>query len=71
MAILWMVSVRMIVSQRREIAGTGARPLHEVSIALQAAAEQRVVVDEVFGGWRKAQKTHFADGGSFDQIYAR
>ncbi|HEY6395473.1 MAG TPA: sulfate ABC transporter substrate-binding protein, partial [Candidatus Binataceae bacterium] len=26
-------------------------------------------VDEVFGGWRKAQQTHFADGGVFDQIY--
>jgi sulfate transport system substrate-binding protein len=26
-------------------------------------------VDEVFGGWTKAQKAHFADGGSFDQIY--
>ena len=26
-------------------------------------------IDEVFGGWRKAQKTHFADGGTFDQIY--
>jgi sulfate transport system substrate-binding protein len=25
-------------------------------------------VDEVFGGWDKAQKTHFADGGVFDQI---
>ena len=24
--------------------------------------------DEVFGGWAKAQKTHFADGGTFDQI---
>jgi sulfate transport system substrate-binding protein len=23
----------------------------------------------VFGGWTKAQKTHFADGGVFDQIY--
>ena len=22
-----------------------------------------------FGGWQKAQKTHFADGGTFDQIY--
>ena len=28
-------------------------------------------VDEVFGGWAKANKTHFADGGVFDQIYAR
>jgi len=26
-------------------------------------------IDEVFGGWRNAQKTHFADGGTFDQIY--
>jgi len=26
-------------------------------------------VDEVFGGWQKTQKTHFADGGVFDQIY--
>jgi sulfate transport system substrate-binding protein len=26
-------------------------------------------VDEVFGGWRAAQEAHFADGGSFDQIY--
>ena len=23
-----------------------------------------------FGGWAKAQKDHFADGGIFDQIYA-
>ena len=26
-------------------------------------------VDEVFGGWAKAQRTHFADGAVFDQIY--
>jgi len=26
-------------------------------------------IDERFGGWQKAQKTHFADGGMFDQIY--
>jgi sulfate/thiosulfate-binding protein len=25
-------------------------------------------IDEVFGGWGKAQSTHFADGGLFDQI---
>jgi sulfate transport system substrate-binding protein len=28
-------------------------------------------IDEAFGGWAKAQKTHFADGGTFDQIYAK
>lgn len=26
-------------------------------------------IDEVFGGWTKAQAVHFADGGIFDQIY--
>ncbi len=28
-----------------------------------------VTIDDVFGGWKKAQETHFADGGTFDQIY--
>ena len=28
-----------------------------------------VTIDETFGGWQKAQKTHFSDGGVFDQIY--
>jgi sulfate/thiosulfate-binding protein len=26
-------------------------------------------IDEVFGGWTRAQNAHFADGGTFDQIY--
>jgi sulfate transport system substrate-binding protein len=26
-------------------------------------------IDQAFGGWQNAQKTHFADGGIFDQIY--
>lgn len=28
-----------------------------------------VTIDSEFGGWEKAQQTHFADGGTFDQIY--
>ncbi len=28
-------------------------------------------IDDVFGGWQKAQKTHFADGGTFDQVYQK
>jgi sulfate/thiosulfate-binding protein len=28
-----------------------------------------VTIDEVFGGWQKAQKNHFADGGIYDRIY--
>ncbi|MEH0165962.1 sulfate ABC transporter substrate-binding protein [Roseateles microcysteis] len=35
----------------------------------QFAAVKLITVDEVFGGWRTAQKTHFSDGGLFDQIY--
>jgi sulfate transport system substrate-binding protein len=30
-----------------------------------------VKIDEEFGGWHKAQKTHFSDGGTFDQIYQK
>jgi ABC-type sulfate transport system substrate-binding protein len=26
-------------------------------------------IDEVFGGWAKAQQEHFSEGGIFDQIY--
>lgn len=43
------------------------------AIALKHAAEfpeiKLFTVDEVFGGWSKAQATHFADGGMFDRIY--
>ena len=28
-----------------------------------------VTIDNAFGGWKKAQAAHFADGGLFDQIY--
>ena len=28
-------------------------------------------IDEVFGGWAKAQKTHFSDGGTFDKVYTK
>lgn len=28
-------------------------------------------IDEVFGGWTKATREHFADGGTFDQIYVK
>ena len=28
-------------------------------------------IDEAFGGWTQATKVHFADGGSFDQIYTK
>ncbi len=28
-------------------------------------------VNDLFGGWQKAQQAHFANGGSFDQIYKK
>jgi sulfate/thiosulfate-binding protein len=30
-----------------------------------------VTIDDTFGGWASAQKTHFADGGTFDQVYSQ
>jgi sulfate transport system substrate-binding protein len=35
----------------------------------QFAELQTVTIDAAFGGWAKAHAAHFADGGSFDQIY--
>lgn len=37
----------------------------------QFAKVNLFTVDELFGGWQKAQKTHFSDGGVFDQIFQR
>jgi sulfate transport system substrate-binding protein len=36
--------------------------------AKQFAPVKLFTIDEAFGGWTNAQKTHFADGGMFDQI---
>jgi len=49
------------------------RPRLDKVAAKYSAKFQKVqffTVDEVFGGWKKAQKRHFDDGGVFDQIYA-
>ncbi len=48
------------------------RPISEKVAAKYAANFPKVklfTIDEVFGRWAKAQKAHFADGGSFDQVY--
>jgi len=37
--------------------------------AAQFATIKLVTIDQEFGGWAKAQKNHFADGGVFDQIF--
>ncbi|MGH8047907.1 MAG: sulfate ABC transporter substrate-binding protein [Chthoniobacterales bacterium] len=48
------------------------RPVEEAAkkkYADQFAETKLVTIDDTFGGWAKAQATHFADGGTFDQIY--
>jgi sulfate transport system substrate-binding protein len=48
------------------------RPRNETIAAKYAANFSQlklVTLDQEFGSWAKAQKTHFADGGTFDQIY--
>jgi sulfate/thiosulfate-binding protein len=48
------------------------RPRNEAVAAKYAAQFPKVqlfTIDQVFGGWTKAQQAHFADGGVFDQIY--
>jgi sulfate/thiosulfate transport system substrate-binding protein len=37
--------------------------------AARFANVKLLTIDQAFGGWTPAQKTHFADGGTFDQIY--
>lgn len=39
--------------------------------ASEFAKVQLFTIDDVFGGWTKVQKTHFDDGGVFDQIYLK
>ena len=50
------------------------RPTNE-KVAKKYAAQfpkvKLLTIDDIAGGWTKAQRTHFADGGVFDQIYQR
>ena len=63
----------LYAAEGQEIAAKdGYRP-RDATVAAKYANKFPAVplftVDEAFGGWQKAQKTHFADGGTFDQIY--
>ena len=63
----------LYTEEAQEIAATNYyRPRLETIAAKYATQFPRIplfTVDEVFGGWKKAQVTHFADGGVFDRIY--
>ena len=48
------------------------RPRYPLILAIYAAqfpTLKTFTIDDVFGGWAKAQQTHFSNGGVFDQIY--
>jgi sulfate transport system substrate-binding protein len=57
----------------QSIAGKHFYRPRDPKIAAQYAGQFSKVnlftIDEVFGGWQQAQKTHFGDDGIFDQIY--
>ncbi|MBC7699255.1 sulfate ABC transporter substrate-binding protein [Aquabacterium sp.] len=59
----------------QDIAGKNFyRPLDKTAAAKYAKQFPKLnlfSIDDTFGGWAKAQKTHFADGGVFDQIYTK
>lgn len=41
----------------------------EARYASAFAKVELFTIDEAFGGWLRAQKAHFADGGTFDEVY--
>ena len=59
----------------QDIAGKNFyRPRSEAAAAKYASQFPKlelITIDEAFGGWQKAQATHFSDGGVFDQIFAK
>ena len=62
-----------VLFEGQEIAAHNYNRPRLESVAQKSAAQfptlKLFTVDELFGGWQKAQKTHFSDGGVFDQIY--
>jgi len=46
-------------------------PKAQAKYAKQFPKLNLFTVDQAFGGWSKATPAHFADGGSFDQIYSK
>ena len=57
----------------QEIAARNHYRPRDVKIAAKYAGTfagvKLFTIDDAFGGWQNAQKMHFADGGTFDQIY--
>jgi sulfate transport system substrate-binding protein len=62
-------------SEGQEIAAKNFYRPTDPTIAAKYAKQfpkvELITIDKVFGGWRKTQAAHFADGGVFDQIYKK
>jgi sulfate/thiosulfate-binding protein len=65
----------LYTDEGQDIAGRNFyRPTNPAAAAKYAAQFPHLAlftIAEAFGGWTKAQKAHFADGGIFDQIYLK
>ena len=64
----------LYTKQGQEISAQNYYRPRDAEIAAKYASQfpkvPLVTIGDVFGGWDKAQAAHFADGGSFDRIYA-
>lgn len=62
-------------TEGQELAGKNFYRPTDPKVAAKYAKQfpkiELIKVDDVFGGWAKAQQVHFADGGVFDQIYTK
>ncbi|WBU55245.1 thiosulfate ABC transporter substrate-binding protein CysP [Paracoccus sp. SCSIO 75233] len=60
-------------TEAQEIIASFNNRVHDPEV-VKATADQfpevrLITVDEVFGSWAEAQETHFADGGTLDQVF--
>jgi sulfate transport system substrate-binding protein len=65
----------LYTKEGQDIAGKHFYRPRDPEIAAKYAGQftnvELVTIDQEFGGWKKAQETHFADGGVFDEIYGK
>ena len=65
----------LYTKEGQDIAGKHFYRPRDPEIAAKYAGQftnvELVTIDREFGGWKKAQETHFADGGVFDEIYGK
>jgi sulfate/thiosulfate-binding protein len=65
----------LYTDQAQEIAGKHFYRPRKAEIAAKYSDKLRVIplvtIDKEFGGWVKAQKEHFDDGGTFDKVYGK